>query len=295
MSTDEQTPCPLRCASRSRTRYVLQRFTVRECGSCGFLYRDPPASEAAMEEMYDAPAYLESAYFREQRSHPETSEGPEVAIYREGVALLEHAIGGPAHLLDVGCGAGRFLALARERGWKAEGLEISRTHAREVGARLGLPIHHGHVEQLDLGRHFDAITMWDVLEHVRDPIEALSAARRHLVPGGALLVFTIDCSSLFNQLGHLLHRVGGRRASGTLELLYDEHHNWFFTDATLHRLVELGGFRVDDERHYRAHLRRWLAAIDPPWWLPAAEVVDYVSFGIGRAYRQLWILRPAVS
>ena len=75
--------------------------------------------------------------------------------------------GRPGRVLDVGCGRGFLLDAFRRRGWTVEGTEMSAAssaHAREV---LGIPVHVGPLESLDLpAESFDAVTLWHVLEHV---------------------------------------------------------------------------------------------------------------------------------
>ena len=56
-------------------------------------------------------------------------------------------------LLDVGCHAGRFLQLAGEAGWRAEGTEINERTATHAAARTGVPVHRLSAERLpELGR-----------------------------------------------------------------------------------------------------------------------------------------------
>ena len=88
---------------------------------------------------------------------------------------------GPGRLLDVGCGAGQFLDVARARGWAAEGTEISSSAVRFLEER-GHVVHSCPLPGLRV-KPYRAITMFEVLEHVRDPWDYLRAARRLLVPG----------------------------------------------------------------------------------------------------------------
>src|SRR5205807_2163563 len=119
---------------------------------------------------------------------------------------------------------------------------------------------------------FDVITMWDFLEHVLDPESVLAKVRRLLVPGGVLLVFTIDSTSLLNRVGGFLYHASRRRAVRILELLYDFRHNYYFTKPALAALLERSGFRIERWRAHRAHLGRWLAE-PAPWYLFAGGLV----------------------
>src|SRR5215210_748175 len=73
-----------------------------------------------------------------------------------------------ARLLDVGCGSGEFLAAAEEKGLKPKGIDVSEDAAR-LCRNKGHDAVSGDFLTLDLGSPFDAVTMWDVIEHLRDP------------------------------------------------------------------------------------------------------------------------------
>jgi 2-polyprenyl-3-methyl-5-hydroxy-6-metoxy-1,4-benzoquinol methylase len=273
------------CGSdRIRRRYVLRAFDVYVCETCTIAFRHPLPTEGELVAMYESDAYHESAYFRNaQRGYDERA--PEVQIYSRALDDLAALV--PAgRLLDIGCGTGVFLDLARRMGWDARGVELSERHAAHARATFGVEVWQGDFLAAPLTpASFQVVTMWDFLEHTLDPRAVLAAAHRLLGPDGVLLVFTIDSSSLFNLCGDLLHRVTARRAVCPIELLYDARHNWYFTRAALARVIESAGFRIERWRSDRAYLGRWLAE-PAPWYVVAGgHVIDLVSAVAGRPYR----------
>ena len=88
---------------------------------------------------------------------------------------------GVRRVLDYGCGFGEFLEVCRLFGMEAHG--VDRSALRRLGAGLHI---HSELEHVPGG--FDAITLFEVLEHLDDPLSVLKALRSRLNPGGIMVV-----------------------------------------------------------------------------------------------------------
>ncbi len=196
------------------------------CKACRLLFQWPPPEETALLAAYGAvedPLYLQEKDNR-------------YLTFRKAVRLL----GPPAgrRLLDVGAYCGFFVDVARQAGFAAEGIELSRwavAHAR----RLGLAVRNESIEErARSGARYDVITMWDVVEHLRDPRRELEACARLLRTGGRLYVSTLDARSL-------VARLLGRRWPWLMDM-----HLVYFDRVTLPALLEETGFRVLERRTY---------------------------------------------
>jgi SAM-dependent methyltransferase len=125
----------------------------------------------------------------------------------------------PSRLLDVGCASGLFLNLARTAGWQVVGVEPSEAlfeKAQKALAGRG-ELHCKILEEADLPpASFDAVTLWDVLEHVPDPLTFMKTCRALLKPGGHLF---LNIPNLDSKEARLL----GTR----WPLLLAEHLNYF--------------------------------------------------------------------
>jgi SAM-dependent methyltransferase len=97
----------------------------------------------------------------------------------------------------------------------------------------GLQMIEGTLETSTLpDSDFDVITMWDVIEHVTNPMETFHAAWRVLRPGGYLVVHTMDLSSPF---AHLM----GKRWPWFMEM-----HLFYFTRDTMRFMLKKAHFDV---------------------------------------------------
>jgi 2-polyprenyl-3-methyl-5-hydroxy-6-metoxy-1,4-benzoquinol methylase len=86
-------------------------------------------------------------------------------------------------VLDVGYGTGWFLQLAQQQGADVCGIELSKPLAEHTGRRLQIPVWTVPPDDLAGVERFDAITLFDLIEHVPDPVRLLKAVARLLSPG----------------------------------------------------------------------------------------------------------------
>lgn len=118
--------------------------------------------------------------------------------------------------LDAGCAAGYFVEYLKDRGWKSEGIEISRSAASFGIEKLGLDIRIGDfLSEKDLApSSYDLITLWASLEHMHSPRAVLARASELLKPGGCMILSTC-------RYGHLAKWNGpGWRYMNVPEHLY---------------------------------------------------------------------------
>jgi SAM-dependent methyltransferase len=180
--------------------------------------------------------YLNARYGYNLR--PASRMGPLVARlfpkrrwYADRLVRNLSAPAGRGRLLDVGCGAGEFLAQMSAAGWKVEGLEPDRAAAERARA-LGVPVVNTALEDSDFGPNFfDAISMSHVLEHLHDPLGALRICRRILKPRGVLWIATPNLEARG-------HTVFGRDWIG----LDPPRHLVLFTRSSLAAALQYAGF-----------------------------------------------------
>jgi SAM-dependent methyltransferase len=213
------------------------RFTFVTCTGCGLAYQNPRLKREHIGAYYDD----------EYIAHRKKSDwGVLTPLYewamgkhdRDKLALVRRfaALGPQSRVLDIGCGAGTFLAHARrETGCDAVGVDF-----KDLG---GLPwmreieFRHGLLRDQDFGtRRFDVVTMWHFLEHDYTPGETLARARDLLADGGRLIVEVPRLDSLTWKLYR--ERWPGLQAP---------QHTALYSRETLLRQVAQAGLRVE---HY---------------------------------------------
>ena len=174
---------------------------------------------------------VQATYLRPD--YHETAEASAARMRAEADARVEVLQSmGVRRIIEVGCGPGHFLDAARDRGVHIEGVDPARTAAE--AAERGHVVHRVWLESFAPPQRFDALALWEVLEHLPDPARALSIMREWIVPGGVVAFSTPSMSGL-------PARVLGRR----FPMVTPPDHLELFTRAGLDRLLDRAGLRAE--------------------------------------------------
>lgn len=138
-------------------------------------------------------------------------------------------------MLDIGCGWAQALLFFKKKGIDCYGFDPA-IEAVEYGCKKGLNIKHAGLDGMNVfeGKKFDMVTMFNVLEHLADPIKSIEQIKEILKPDGIL---AIDVPNEFNDF-----QIAGRDAHGLNDwwIAPPNHLNYFSKDSLVNFLENLG-------------------------------------------------------
>ena len=198
----------LESAAVGSSRSQVSPGRVLRCRACTFGFREMRPSEEELTNLYrrlDVKVYESELAGRERTA-------------KRHFGIVKKFVNSGA-ILDIGCASGLLLKLASDDGWRVYGVEPSEhlyQHARELLSGRG-EILCTTLQNAALPQHFfDAVTFWDVLEHVPDPNSFMQLCTSLLKPGGHLFLNVPDIESL-----------PARVLRSRWPLLLPEHLNYF--------------------------------------------------------------------
>jgi SAM-dependent methyltransferase len=233
--------CPLCGAEGADVRYQFRTYAVCACARCAFLYNDRFRGGGGEDETFSRDYFLVRHHFL--RRVEDYRSDLRLPMYERRLAALEARLG-RGRLLDVGPGLGTFLRLARDRGWRVEGVEISEFAVDHVRRTHGIEVFCGGLEAFPaVEQSFDLITFWDSLEHVGRPRQNLETAFRLLRRGGLALLTTDIFDCLIADVARLIYRLTGGRVAYPVERIYIDRNLSYFTQRSFRGLLSEVGFR----------------------------------------------------
>lgn len=242
------------------------RFNLVRCLDCGFYFQDPRPGPKEMGRFYPEGEYYS---YQLQEEIPGNKPGPVKRIKRHiKNAVLLQCYGYPAaagtgrglgwerffkravterlfsykpmvpylrggRMLEIGCGAGQTLQWYQRHGWEVKGTELSRT-AADNARKLGISVFNGEIDAAGFKENsFDAVLLFDTIEHLHRIRETLREIRRVLKPSGRLFITTPDISSL-----------EARVFKGNWPALDLPRHLYHFNKRSLSQLLRQTEYRV---------------------------------------------------
>jgi 2-polyprenyl-3-methyl-5-hydroxy-6-metoxy-1,4-benzoquinol methylase len=268
------TLCPL-CRSEEFSDTLFLRdwgyggpgdFPLVRCRRCGLRYLRRRPTPAQMDRYYPGDyVSFRSAIEDERLPLMRLLRRRRIVRHRRMVEQFSPVT--PGSILDIGCSTGIFLAEMKGAGWQTVGVEPNLEAAAYARERFDLDVRIGYLSEMTLSpATFDAVTMWDVLEHTFEPLETLRHLYTLLKPNGIVVCIVPNDHSL------------DRHLFGATWVGYDApRHLTVFEPQTLHRMFSAAGFQVlhlycgfGGYYSFTTSLRIWLNRYVTAAWLRRA-------------------------
>jgi 2-polyprenyl-3-methyl-5-hydroxy-6-metoxy-1,4-benzoquinol methylase len=224
--------CPV-CDSPKREFFLnRQALDIYRCLECSHRYLNPRIKFETAMNIYSDDKTASDIYTQSLQINIDEIK------YQYGLELIEQ-LNPPAKdkIMDLGCGAGVFLKMADRNNWKhCVGVDVNERYSSMYKDTPGVQFLQGRFESLDptkLGRDYDCISMWSVLEHLYDLPGILGTLKGMLKKNGLLFILVPNAASMATRLM--------REMSPTFNWKHVSH----FTPQSLKFLMNKNGLKCE--------------------------------------------------
>jgi len=221
----------------------LDDYSIFRCIECCIEFNTQFPPKGTVEETFTGDYYQDvqkSAFAPQIENH---ANDPSYDAFVAGLKQLEKAANfsqqevDSKKILDIGSALGTFLKIAHDRGWEVKGVELSEFGVQHTRTRYGFEVHHGDVTTSNFpAQSFDAITMWDVIEHVEEPVANLEKVIELLKPNGLLLLTSDSYDCIMAMVARLLYKLSLGKFTYPVRRLFIPHNKSYFTTKGMESL-----------------------------------------------------------
>jgi len=230
----ESIDCPLCGSAQHSVLHAKDRYglpvSVVLC-SCGFVFENPIPTGAFQEKFYGSPLFraldwgiLYPNRFVRREFKTEVRANKHIVLLER--LLKDKVVPEICAMLDVGASEGTFVRLLHA---KMPNIEIGAVEPGNFGKSISVNNVWKSIDDIPSDKRFDLITLWHVLEHIREPENFLETLCAHLSPQGSIIIEVPDVSKYDNSIRPI-----------------HIDHLWHFSEETLSRLAAKAGLVVRD-------------------------------------------------
>ena len=227
----------------------IERFRIIDCDKCQFIHVMPLPSELELSKLYKRKYYtkVKPNYIKKYQKEIDYWN----LVFDEKLDFLETKIKTQTRsIFDIGSGSGYFLLRAKEKGWAVDGVEpnlIAADHSRKIGVPV-INDFFGNVN-IHTMKKFNAINLFDVLEHVHNPIEVLENCYKLLKPKG---IIVIEVPNDYNPLQKIVQNTLKKEEYWLTVLTKSRNYHWaskmdhlnYFNFQSLNRMLKRLDFKI---------------------------------------------------
>lgn len=220
MPLGEHSKCLVCEGTKLRPLAGFEKHHLVKCDSCGFVFCKPIPSKEELDKVYEG--YGRNDYLSDLT----------IQAYEKVLDQME-PFRKTNRLIDVGCGIGYFLEVAKRRGWEVYGTEFTEEAVKICEAK-GAKMQLGVLNPANYEpESFDVITSFEVIEHINNPREELGHFNQILRKGGLVYCTTPNFNAVERHMLKTEWNVLG----------YPEHLS-YYTPSTLKRVFKEIGFEA---------------------------------------------------
>lgn len=206
------------------------QFRFYRCSDCRLVIYD--ARAGVSQEKYLLTRVDPTAPTRQNRAH------------RQSYAFIRRHVPGTGRMIDLGCGDGTLLWLARRDGWQVFGVELFSEQTQVLRETLGIDVETSDIMAYKgVEEAWDCVVLTHVLEHLPDPLAALRKIRALLKPGGVAMLEFPNIDAFDARLRRLLERLHLHRRR--YDASYRPGHVQEFCRASFTFAVERAGLKLE--------------------------------------------------
>jgi len=230
-------------------RYDFGKHRILYCTDCKFMWLYPQPTKLDLQSVYNENYFHNHNFFLDNNksiygyydyiSERFNKQSQFQDVLDEITDMLDDFKPGKLRYLDIGCGLGYMLDIAHDRGFEVEGVEFNSYAVEKIRSKYTFPVFNGDIIDFP-GRNFDVVSMFDVIEHLTDPLRAVSKVRGILNPQSLFILTTTDCDSIVSRLL-------GKNLEDFRRI---REHLFFFNRDNIRILLERAGFEVIETRFY---------------------------------------------
>jgi len=210
--------------------FSFDEWNIVVCQHCGFNYVNPRITEEVNQQYYKFELDGDQSFIR---NHFIDAAAYHIPYWQRMVRVVQK-YKQSGNLLDIGCGNGAFLKVARSAGFHVFGQDISDYFVEYNQNENQIFVYNGELDQLNLAEEtFDVITCFDVIEHHRNPKALLSEVKRLLKPGGIVIITTHDIGNVFAKF-----------YGSKWRMIYPIGHLTYFSKKTIKRMLSRYDYKI---------------------------------------------------
>lgn len=232
------------CPVCNASSYFLLRHPDTE------LYRCPQCDHCFADiNTIDVPEEYGSEYY--EITHRNWFNNSNKALYK-AICNYITEFNNCASVIDVGCGKANFLKFLHTETPRLSlvGIDLSYNEPTE-----GIELLQGDIFTADVKKQFDVVTSLAVIEHIHEVRTFIQKTNDLCVPGGLIIIMTLNERSILYELSRLLNKIGFK---APFVRLYNKHHVNHFNISSLRKLVKENNLSVIKTLHHNTEL----AAVD---------------------------------